>query len=70
MKPIKLFKDFLNESKFKIDDKWEWSTSDGIKVVKIVSTKPNGDIIGRIEGDSQDFIVRDANKYLKKKIKQ
>ena len=43
--------------------------SDGIKTVKIVNIKSNGDIIGRIDGDSQDFIVRDADKYLKKKLK-
>lgn len=67
MKHIKLYEDFINESKFKVNDTWEWHTSDGVKLVKIVNIKPNGDIVGRIEGDSQDFIVRDANKYLKKK---
>lgn len=69
MKYIKLFENFVNESKFKVDDTWEWHTSDGVKLVKIVNIKPNGDIIGRVDGDSQDFIVRDANKYLKKKLK-
>ena len=69
MKHIKLFENFINESKFKVDDTWEWHTSDGIKFVKIVNIKPNGDIVGRIDGDSQDFIVRNADKYLKKKLK-
>ena len=69
MKKVKLYEDFLNESKFKVNDTWEWHTSDGIKTVKIINIKPNGDIIGRINGDSQDFIVRDADKYLKKKLK-
>ena len=69
MKKVKLYEDFLNESKFKVNDTWEWHTSDGIKTVKIVNIKSNGDIIGRIAGDSQDFIVRDANIYLKKKLK-
>jgi hypothetical protein len=82
MKHIKLFERYINdrkgelncqkiinESKFKVNDKWEWNTSDGFKIVRIISIKPNGDVVGRVEGDSQDFIIRDANKYLKKKIK-
>ena len=67
MKHIKLFENFINESKFKVNDTWEWHTSDGIKLVKIINIKSNGDVIARVDGDSQDFIVRDANKYLKKK---
>lgn len=58
----------VTESKFKVGDKWEWNTSDGIKVVSITNIKSNGDVVGREEGRSEDFIVRDANKYLKKKV--
>lgn len=81
MKHIKLFEryisdrqgdpnlqEIINESKFKVNDKWEWNTSDGVKILRIISIKPNDDVVGRVEGDSQDFIIRDANKYLKKKI--
>ena len=58
----------VTESKFKVGDKWEWNTSDGIKVVSITNVKSNGDVVGRENGSSEDFIVRDANKYLKKKV--
>jgi hypothetical protein len=58
----------VTESKFKVGDKWEWNTSDGIKVVSITNIKSNGDVVGREDGKSEDFIVRDANKYLKKKV--
>ena len=58
----------VNEAKFKVGDKWEWVTADGTKIVSITNIKPNGDIIGKEEGSSEDFIVRDANKYLKKKV--
>jgi hypothetical protein len=58
----------LNEAKFKVGDKWEWNTSDGVKIVSITNIKSNGDIVGKEEGSSEDFIVRDANKYLKKKV--
>jgi hypothetical protein len=58
----------INEAKFKVGDKWEWVTADGTKIVSITNIKPNGDIIGKEEGSSEDFIVRDANKYLKKKV--
>jgi hypothetical protein len=56
------------EAKFKTGDKWEWHTSDGVKTVEITNIKPNGDVVGREAGTSEDFIVRDANKYLKKKV--
>jgi hypothetical protein len=65
MNPIK---ETVNEAKFKVGDKWEWVTADGTKIVSITNIKPNGDIIGKEEGSSEDFIVRDANKYLKKKV--
>jgi hypothetical protein len=68
MKKVKLFEDYISEAKFKIGDSWEWNTNDGTKIVNITNIKPNGDIIGRENGSSEDFIVRDANKYLKKKV--
>lgn len=68
MKKVKLFEDYINEAKFKVGDSWEWNTTDGTKIVSITNIKPNGDIIGRENGSSEDFIVRDANKYLKKKV--
>ena len=70
MKHVKLFEDFANEAKFKAGDKWEWHTSDGVKIVSITNIKPNGDVVGREDGNSEDFIVRDANKYLKKKVEE
>lgn len=58
----------LNEAKFKIGDKWEWHHVSGVKTVEITNVKSNGDVVGREDGSSEDFIVRDANKYLKKKV--
>lgn len=58
------------EGKFKIGDKWEWNTSDGIKVVSITNVKSNGDVVGREDGSSEDFIVREPSKYLKKKVNE
>jgi hypothetical protein len=55
---------------FKVGDKWEWHTSDGIKVVSITNVKSNGDVIGREDGSSEDFIVREPSKYLKKKVNE
>jgi hypothetical protein len=60
----------LNEAKFKVGDSWEWNHIDGVKIVTITSVKPNGDVVAKTEGESQDFIVRDANKYLKKKVNE
>jgi hypothetical protein len=70
MKKVKLFEEFVNEAKFKVGDTWEWKTQDGTKIVKITDIKPNGDIIAREAGSSEDFIVRDANKYLKKRVNE
>lgn len=70
MKKVKLFEEFVNEAKFKVGDTWEWNTQDGTKMVKIINIKPNGDIIAREAGSSEDFIVRDANKYLKKRVNE
>ena len=58
------------EAKFKIGDKWEWNTSDGTKVVSITNVKSNGDVVGREDGSSEDFIVREPSKYLKKKVNE
>ena len=62
------YKNNLNEAKFKVGDKWEWHHVDGVKTVEITNVKSNGDVVGREDGSSEDFIVRDANKYLKKKV--
>ena len=62
------YKNKLNEAKFKVGDKWEWHHVDGVKTVEITNVKSNGDVVGREDGSSEDFIVRDANKYLKKKV--
>jgi hypothetical protein len=80
MKHIKLFEQFLYEAKdFKVGDKWEWHGVEwdpnarrdysSVKKVEITKIKPNGEVFGKFEGESEEFIVRDANKYLKKKIK-
>jgi hypothetical protein len=64
------YKNKLNEAKFKVGDKWEWHHVDGVKTVEITNVKSNGDVVGREDGSSEDFIVRDANKYLKKKVNE
>ena len=64
------YKNNLNEAKFKVGDKWEWHHVDGVKTVEITNVKSNGDVVGREDGSSEDFIVRDANKYLKKKVNE
>lgn len=63
-------KNSLNEKKFNVGDFWEWKHADGNKVVKITNVKSNGDVVARVKGESQDFIVRDANKYLSKKVNE
>jgi len=60
----------LNEAKFKTGDKWEWKHIDGNKTVEITDIKPNGDVVARVEGDSQEFILREPNKYLKTKVNE
>lgn len=60
----------VNEAKFKVGDSWEWNHVDGVKIVTITDVKSNGDVVAKTEGESQDFIVRDANKYLKKKVNE
>lgn len=60
----------LTEAKFKAGQVWLWKNADGDKEVEVVNVKPNGDVVGRVKGTSQDFIVRDASKYLKKKISE
>lgn len=70
MKKVKLFEEFVNEAKFKVGDKWEWHHIDGIKIVSITDIRPNGDIIARKAGTPEDFILREPNKYLKKKVNE
>ena len=70
MKKVKLFEQFINEAKFKVGDKWEWHHVDGTKIVSITDIKPNGDIIAREAGSPEDFILREPNKYLKKKVNE
>lgn len=60
----------INEAKFKAGQVWIWKHADGDKEVEVVDVKSNGDVVGRVKGTSQDFIVRDANKWLKKKVSE
>jgi len=60
----------VNEAKFKAGDKWEWKHVDGNKTVEITDIKSNGDVIARVDGESQEFILREPNKYLKKKVNE
>lgn len=70
MKHIKLFEEYfaITEAKFKAGQVWLWKHADGDKNVEIIEIKPNGDVVAREDGKSDKFIVRDANKLLKKKI--
>lgn len=83
MKKIKLFEEFadsVNEKKFNAGETWEWHTVEWdpkrknnfkvVKKVEITDIESNGDVIGRIVGTPDKFIVRDASKYLKKQIKE
>ena len=65
-----VFEESLNEAKFNKDEVWIWKHTDGDKEIKIIDIRSNGDIIGRITGTSDDFIVREPNKWLKKKISE
>jgi hypothetical protein len=66
--------------KFKEGSTWEWhgkewdpkkqENAPTVKNVKIVEVKPNGDIVGQFEGKSDRQIIREPNKYLKKKTEQ
>jgi stress response protein YsnF len=60
----------VNEAKFKAGQVWVWKHVDGDKEVEITDIRSNGDVIGRVKGTSDEFIVRDANKYLKNKISE
>ena len=66
----KLAESVVNEAKFKAGDKWEWKHVDGNKTVEITDIKSNGDVIARVDGESQEFILREPNKYLKKKVNE
>jgi len=67
---MRLAESVVNEAKFKAGDKWEWKHVDGNKTVEITDIKTNGDVIARVDGDSQEFILREPNKYLKKKVNE
>ena len=60
----------INEAKFKAGQVWIWKHVDGDKEVEITDIKSNGDVIGRVKGTSDEFIVREPNKWLKKKISE
>jgi hypothetical protein len=60
----------INEAKFKAGQVWIWKHVDGDKEVEITDVKSNGDVIGRVKGTSDEFIVREPNKWLKKKISE
>jgi hypothetical protein len=65
---------------FKVGDTWEWHTTEWdpkrknnykvVKKVEIIEIESNGDVVGKIAGTSDEFIVRDASKYLKKKVNE
>ena len=60
----------INEGKFKAGQVWMWKHVDGDKEVEITNVKSNGDVVGKVKGTSDEFIVRDANKWLKKKVSE
>jgi len=78
--PIKPSNESVNEGKFKAGDRWEWHNVEWdpkrknnynvTKKVEIIGVKPNGEVTARVDGDSQEFIVREPNKYLKKKLNE
>ena len=79
--PMKPTNESVDEAKnFKVGDKWEWQNVEWdpkrknnynvIKKVEIIGVKPNGEVTARVDGDSQEFIIREPNKYLKKKVNE
>ena len=60
----------VNEAKFKVGDKWEWKHVDGSKTIEITGVQPNGDILAVVVGTPDQFILREPNKYLKKKVNE
>lgn len=69
----------INEAKFNVGDTYEWhgkewdpksqKNVDVVKKVKI--TKVEGsNIMGQFDGESKEYIIRDASKYLKKKVNE
>ena len=56
--------------KFKAGQVWLWKHVDGDKEVEIMNIKPNGDVVGKVKGTSDEFVIRDANKWLKKKVNE
>ena len=65
---------------FKVGQTWEWhgvewdparkNNYKTVKKVKIIEVQSNGDVIGQFDGQADTFIVRDASKYLKKKLNE
>lgn len=46
---------------------WDKDKKENVKVnkkVKITQIKPNGDILGKFEGESESYIIRNPEKYL------
>jgi hypothetical protein len=56
--------------KFKAGQVWLWKHVDGDKEVEITNIKPNGDVVGKVKGTSDEFTIRDAGKWLKKKVNE
>lgn len=56
--------------KFKAGQVWLWKHVDGDKEVEITNIKPNGDVVGKVKGTSDEFTIRDASKWLKKKLNE
>lgn len=82
MKKIKLFEEFadsVNEKKFTVGDTWEWhgkdwdpakkANVDVVKKVKITHVE-GSKVTGQFDGESKEYIIRDADKYLKKQVKE
>lgn len=63
-------KSLLEEGKFKAGQVWIWKHVDGDKEVEVVDVKSNGDVVGKAKGTSNEFIVREPNKWLKKKVSE
>jgi len=72
--------EFKYGGKIKEGDTFEWKTVEfdtqrknnynTTKKVTIVSVKPNGDVVAKEVGSSKEFIIRQPEKYLNKKMNQ
>lgn len=73
--PLRESKEKSN-SKYQADQTYEWRGKEWdpkkkknvpvTKKVKISYVKENGDVVGKFEGESKDYIIREPEKYLKK----